>query len=161
MHDILGLMRASWRCNSHRVDMTPVDRGYIVHRVHPLKSEMAPSRASAKFNGRHSLRHRLEPPGIQIGSTTGQRQSRITFGGRSLSTLLAASSSLAARRGNCPVIARAHRRLDPHDFHNRAKYGATMNFWYDIFLDSTMLLNSPPPFSNPRRRRGPILDAES
>jgi flagellin len=143
MHDILGRMR-ELAMQSANGDMTAVDRGYIDTEFASLKAEMGRIEGSAKFNGRQLVAAATTEITFQIGlDNTASDQITLTFGGMSLSTLLAATTNVGgATAGN--ALASLQRIDDAIQTisTNRAKYGATLNR-LDITVSSiqTMRLN--------------------
>ena len=143
MHDILGRMR-ELAMQSANGDMTAIDRGYIDTEFGSLKAEMGRIEGSAKFNGRQLVAPATSAITFQIGlDNTASDQITLTFGGMSLSALLAATTNVAgATAGN--ALASLQRIDDAIQTisTNRAKYGATLNR-LDITVSSiqTMRLN--------------------
>ena len=143
MHDILGRMR-ELAMQSANGDMTAVDRGYIDTEFSSLKAEMGRIEGSAKFNGRQLVAPATSAITFQIGlDNTASDQITLTFGGMSLSALLATTTNVAgATAGN--ALASLQRIDDAIQTisTNRAKYGATLNR-LDITVSSiqTMRLN--------------------
>ena len=143
MHDILGRMR-ELAMQSANGDMTAVDRGYIDTEFNSLKAEMGRIEGSAKFNGRLLVSPATSAITFQIGlDNTASDQITLTFGGMSLSALLAATTNVAgATAGNALASLQKIDDAIQTISTNRAKYGATLNR-LDITVSSiqTMRLN--------------------
>ena len=143
MHDILGRMR-ELAMQSANGDMTAVDRGYIDTEFNSLKAEMGRIEGSAKFNGRLLVAPATSAITFQIGlDNTASDQITLTFGGMSLSALLAATTNVAgATAGNALASLQKIDDAIQTISTNRAKYGATLNR-LDITVSSiqTMRLN--------------------
>lgn len=128
MHNILGRMRELAMQGSNG-SMTSTDRGYLNTEFNALQEEMQRMQSSAKFNGRELISSTATSITFQIGlNNTGSDQITLTFGGLGLTTLLAATTSVAGMTtGNAlTALGRIDEALTTIST-NRAKYGATMN----------------------------------
>lgn len=128
MHDILGRMR-ELAIQSSNGPMTATDRGYLDTEFSALKDEMARIQGSSKFNGKLLVATAGEAITFQVGlNNTGSDQITLTFGGLSLTTLLAASTSVAGAGTTSALnsIGRIDQAFSIIST-ERAKYGAAMN----------------------------------
>lgn len=143
MHDILGRLR-ELAMQAANGDMTQTDRGYIDTEFQSLKAEMGRIEGSSRFNGRLLVSATAANITFQIGlDNTASDQIVLTFGGMSLTAILAASSSVAGADSTAALASLT--RIDDaiqNISTNRAKYGATLNR-LDITISSiqTMRLN--------------------
>jgi flagellin len=143
MHDILGRMR-ELAIQSSNGSMTGADRGYLDTEFTSLKEEMARIQGSSKFNGKQLVSTTGEQITFQIGlNNTASDQITLTFGGLSLTTLLAASTNVAGATAGSALgsISRIDSAISIIST-ERAKYGAAMNR-LDITVSSiqTMRVN--------------------
>jgi flagellin len=128
MHDILGRMR-ELAIQSSNGSMTQADRGYLDTEFTALKDEMARIQGSSKFNGKQLVSTAGEQITFQIGlNNTASDQITLTFGGLSLTTLLAASTNVAGATAGSALdsIGRIDSAISIIST-ERAKYGAAMN----------------------------------
>jgi flagellin len=143
MHDILGRMR-ELAMQASNGDMTGIDRGYIDTEFKSLQAEMGRIEGSARFNERQLVSATASNLTFQIGlNNTASDQITLTFGGLSLTAILAASTNLGGATtsnalASLSVIDNAIQTIST----NRAKYGATLNR-LDVTVSSiqTMRLN--------------------
>jgi len=128
MHDILGRMR-ELAMQSANGDMTQIDRGYIDTEFQSLKAEMTRIEGSSKFNGQPLVATATSNITFQIGlDNTASDQITLTFGGLTLTALLAPGSNLAgATAGNALAALSTIDTAIEQISTNRAKYGATLN----------------------------------
>ena len=90
MHDILGRMR-ELAIESSNGSMTGTDRGYLDTEFTALKEEMGRIQGSSKFNGKQLVSTAGALITFQVGlNNTASDQITLTFGGLSLTQLLAA-----------------------------------------------------------------------
>jgi flagellin len=128
MHDILGRMR-ELAIQSSNGAMTGTDRGYLDTEFTALKDEMTRIQGSSKFNGKNLVSTAGESITFQVGlNNTASDQITLTFGGLSLTTLLAASTNVAGAEATSALnsIARIDSAIGIIST-ERAKYGAAMN----------------------------------
>lgn len=128
MHDILGRMR-ELAIQSANGPMTGTDRGYLNTEFSALKDEMSRIQGSSKFNGKLLVATAGEAITFQVGlNNTASDQITLTFGGLSLTTLLAASTSVAGTTASSALnsIGRIDSAIGIIS-NERAKYGAAMN----------------------------------
>jgi flagellin len=128
MHDILGRMR-ELAIESSNGSMTQVDRGYLDTEFTALKQEMGRIQGSSKFNGKLLVSTTGEQIIFQVGlDNTASDQITLTFGGLSLTTLLAASTNVAGATAGSALgsIGRIDQAIGIIST-ERAKYGAAMN----------------------------------
>jgi flagellin len=128
MHDILGRMR-ELAIQSSNGSMTGTDRGYLDTEFTALKEEMSRIQGSSKFNGKNLVSTAGESITFQVGlNNTASDQITLTFGGLSLTTLLAASTNVAGAEATSALnsIARIDAAVGIIST-ERAKYGAAMN----------------------------------
>lgn len=128
MHDILGRMR-ELAIESSNGSMTQVDRGYLDTEFTALKEEMGRIQGSSKFNGKLLVSTAGEQIVFQVGlDNTASDQITLTFGGLSLTTLLAASTNVAGATAGSALgsIGRIDQAIAIIST-ERAKYGAAMN----------------------------------
>jgi flagellin len=128
MHDILGRMR-ELAIQSANGPMTATDRGYLNTEFSALKDEMSRIQGSSKFNGKLLVATAGEAITFQVGlNNTASDQITLTFGGLSLTTLLAASTSVAGTTASSALnsIGRIDGAIGIIS-NERAKYGAAMN----------------------------------
>jgi len=128
MHDILGRMR-ELAMQSANGDMTAIDRGYIDTEFQSLKAEMARIEGSSKFNGQPLVSATSSNITFQIGlDNTAADQITLTFGGLTITALLANTSNLAgATAGNALAALSTIDTAIEQISNSRAKYGATLN----------------------------------
>jgi flagellin len=143
MHDILGRMR-ELAIESANGSMTGVDRGYLDTEFSSLKAEMSRIQGSSKFNGQPLVSTAGQQIVFQIGlNNTASDQIALTFGGLSLTTLLAATTNVAGATAGSALtsIGRIDSAISIIST-ERAKYGAAMNR-LDITVSSiqTMRVN--------------------
>ncbi|RYZ09473.1 MAG: flagellin FliC [Myxococcales bacterium] len=128
MHDILGRMR-ELAIQSSNGSMTATDRGYLDTEFTALKEEMGRIQGSSKFNGKLLVSTAGESITFQVGlDNTASDQITLTFGGLSLTTLLAASTNVAGATSGSALgsIGRIDQAIGIIST-ERAKYGAAMN----------------------------------
>lgn len=128
MHDILGRMR-ELAIQSSNGSMTATDRGYLDTEFTALKEEMGRIQGSSKFNGKLLVSTAGEQIIFQVGlDNTASDQITLTFGGLSLTTLLAASTNVAGATAGSALgsISRIDQAIAIIST-ERAKYGAAMN----------------------------------
>ena len=128
MHDILGRMR-ELAIQSSNGSMTGTDRGYLDTEFSALKDEMSRIQGSSKFNGKLLVATAGSAITFQVGlDNTASDQITLTFGGLSLTTLLAASTSVAGTGATSALasIGRIDQAIGIIST-ERAKYGAAMN----------------------------------
>jgi flagellin len=128
MHDILGRMR-ELAIQSANGAMTATDRGYLNTEFSALKDEMSRIQGSSKFNGKLLVATAGEAITFQVGlNNTASDQITLTFGGLSMTTLLAASTSVAGTTASSALnsIGRIDSAIGIIS-NERAKYGAAMN----------------------------------
>lgn len=128
MHDILGRMR-ELAIQSSNGSMTGTDRGYLDTEFTALKEEMARIQGSSKFNGKQLVSTTGEVITFQVGlNNTASDQISLTFGGLSLTTLLAATTNVAGATAGTALnsIGRIDAAVQIIST-ERAKYGAAMN----------------------------------
>jgi flagellin len=128
MHDILGRMR-ELAIQSANGAMTSTDRGYLDTEFSALKDEMSRIQGSSKFNGKLLVATAGEAITFQVGlNNTGSDQITLTFGGLSLTTLLAASTQVSGATASSALnsISRIDSAIGIIST-ERAKYGAAMN----------------------------------
>ena len=143
VHDILGRMR-ELAIQSANGSMSGADRGYLDTEFSALKAEMSRIQGSSKFNGQPLVSTTGQQIIFQIGlNNTASDQITLTFGGLSLTTLLAATTNVSgATAGNAlNSIGRIDSAISIIST-ERAKYGAAMNR-LDITVSSiqTMRVN--------------------
>jgi flagellin len=128
MHDILGRMR-ELAIQSSNGPMTATDRGYLDTEFTALKDEMSRIQGSSKFNGKLLVATAGEAITFQVGlDNTASDQITLTFGGLSMTTLLAASTNVAGTTASSALgsISRIDSAIGIIST-ERAKYGAAMN----------------------------------
>ena len=128
MHDILGRMR-ELAIQSSNGSMTGTDRGYLDTEFTALKEEMSRIQGSSKFNGKQLVSTGGEQIIFQVGlNNTASDQITLTFGGLSLTQLLAATTSVAGATAGSALnsIGRIDAAIGIIST-ERAKYGAAMN----------------------------------
>ncbi|HEX2875585.1 MAG TPA: flagellin [Polyangiaceae bacterium] len=128
MHDILGRMR-ELAIQSSNGSMTGTDRGYLDTEFTALKEEMGRIQGSSKFNGKQLVSTAGEQITFQVGlNNTASDQITLTFGGLSLTQLLAATTSVAGATAGSALnsIGRIDSAIQIIST-ERAKYGAAMN----------------------------------
>jgi flagellin len=128
MHDILGRMR-ELAIESANGSMTGTDRGYLDTEFTALKEEMARIQGSSKFNGKDLVSTAGSLITFQVGlNNTAADQITLTFGGLSLTQLLAATTNVAGASAGSALnsIGRIDAAIGIIST-ERAKYGAAMN----------------------------------
>jgi flagellin len=128
MHDILGRMR-ELSIQSANGAMTQTDRGYLDTEFSALKQEMSRIQGSSKFNGKLLVATAGSQITFQVGlNNTASDQITLTFGGLSLTTLLAASTTVSGAGATSALnsIGRIDQAIGIIST-ERAKYGAAMN----------------------------------
>jgi flagellin len=128
VQDILGRMRELATQGSNG-SLTSTDRGYLDTEYQSLKAELGRIQGSAKFNGKLLLATSPTAIQFQVGlDNTAADQLTLTFGGFTMTALLATANTLAGAAASASLAA-----LTTIDgamttiSTERAKYGASMN----------------------------------
>jgi flagellin len=161
MHDILGRMR-ELAIQSSNGSMTGTDRGYLDTEFTALKDEMSRIQGSSKFNGKNLVSTAGESITFQVGlNNTASDQITLTFGGLSLTTLLAASTNVSGT-GATSALNSISRIDDAIGIISteRAKYGAAMNR-LDVTVSSIQTMRVNLSAANSRIRDVDVADETS
>jgi flagellin len=128
MHSVLGRMR-ELAMQGANGSMTATDRGYLETEFSALQAELQRIQSSSKFNGKNLLSQTASTIQFQIGlNNTASDQLTLTFGGLGLTTLLAATTTLAGAGATSSLTALG--RIDSAlgvISTSRARFGAAMN----------------------------------
>ncbi len=128
MHNIIGRMREMAMQGANGA-MSSTDRGYLDTEFKLLQNELTRIQDSTKFNGVKLLSNTATSVTFQIGlNNTASDQLQVTFGGPGLTTILAATTTLAGAGTTASLAALS--RIDgalSNISTSRAKYGAAMN----------------------------------
>ena len=109
--------------------LTVTDRGYLDTEFQALKTEVSRIQGSAKFNGKQLLTPTAVAIQFQVGlDDTASDQLSVTFGGLSMTTLLATASSIAGATASAALASLTTIDVALNAVSTeRAKYGASMN----------------------------------
>src|SRR5688572_15108255 len=128
MHSILGRMR-ELAMQGANGPMTSTDRGYLNTEFTALQAEMTRLQESAKFNGKELLAPTASSITFQVGlNNTASDKVTLTFGGLGMTTLLAATTTLAGATTTNALnaLGRIDSALTTIST-SRAKFGSAMN----------------------------------
>jgi len=126
VHDVLGRMR-ELAMQSSNGSMSSTDRTNLDTEFSSLKSEIGRIQDSAKFNGKQLVAVSGATIKFQVGlNNTGSDQISITFGGVSLTTLLATGSSVSSVTGALTALGNIDTSIQSVS-NSRAKFGTAMN----------------------------------
>lgn len=126
VHDVLGRMR-ELAMQSSNGSMSSTDRTNLDTEFTSLKSEIGRIQDSAKFNGKLLVAVSGATIKFQVGlNNTAADQVSITFGGVSLTTLLATASTVADVSGALAALGNIDTSIQSVS-NSRAKFGTAMN----------------------------------
>jgi len=128
VHDVLGRMR-ELAMQSSNGSLGATDRGYVNTEFSSLKSEITRIQDSTKFNGNKLVGSTASTITFQVGlNNSGSDQISVTFGGLSLSALVATATNVAgattsAALASLSAIDTAITSVST----SRSKFGTAMN----------------------------------
>jgi flagellin len=126
VHDILGRMR-ELAVQSSNGSLTNNDRGYLNTEFSSLQAEVTRIQGSAKFNGVSLLSTAGSTVKFQVGlNNVAADQIDVTFGGVSLTTLVAATTAVSTATAALTSLARIDTAIGSVSSY-RSKFGSAMN----------------------------------
>lgn len=126
VHDVLGRMR-ELAMQSSNGSMTSTDRTNLDTEFSSLKAEIGRIQDSAKFNGKQLVAVTPDTIKFQVGlNATASDQISVTFGGVSLTSLLATASSVADFSSAQAALGNIDTSIQSVS-NSRAKFGTAMN----------------------------------
>lgn len=126
VHEVLGRMR-ELAVQGSNGSLTDTDRGYLNTEYSALKAEITRIQGSSKFNGKNLAQATAATITFQVGlNNTASDQIKLTFGGVSLTAVLATANNVGtagAAQGALATIDNAIASIS----NSRSKFGSFMN----------------------------------